>query len=115
MSRSREMPQGNLQLSFCHVSFRYPGSERWALRDISFRIDPREKIAIVGYNGAGKTTLVRLIMRLYEPTEGQILLNGHDVREYDMDAYRAAYFQHDFPELQAVRVLCRGECPDEGS
>lgn len=91
MSRSREMPQGNLQLSFCHVSFRYPGSERWVLRDISFRIDPREKRAIVGYNGAGKTTLVRLIMRLYEPTEGHMLLNGHDVREYDMDAYRAAF------------------------
>ena len=57
---------------------------RWALRDISSRIDPREKIAIVGYNGAGKTTLVRLIMRLYEPTEGQVLGGGADVRDYKL-------------------------------
>lgn len=87
----RKMPQGDLQLAFRKVSFRYPGSEGWVLEDISFQIDPREKIAIVGYNGAGKTTLVRLIMRLYEPTEGQILLNGYDVREYDIDEYRAVF------------------------
>ncbi|MDE7353050.1 MAG: ABC transporter ATP-binding protein/permease [Acetatifactor sp.] len=88
---ARKMPQGNLKLSFCNVSFRYPGSERWILRNISFQIEPCEKIAIVGYNGAGKTTLVRLIMRLYDPTEGMILLNGFDIREYDIDEYRSIF------------------------
>lgn len=90
-SAKRKMPQSDFQLSFCHVSFRYPCSEEWILRDINFQINPCEKIAIVGYNGAGKTTLVRLIMRLYEPTEGQILLNGFDIREYDIDEYRSIF------------------------
>lgn len=87
----RKIPQGNLILSFRNVSFRYPGSGEWILRDINFQINPCEKVAIVGYNGAGKTTLVRLIMRLYNPTEGQILLNGYDIREYDIDEYRAIF------------------------
>ncbi len=62
-----------------------PGSETWAVRDISFRILPGERIALVGENGAGKTTLAKLLTRLYDPTEGRILLDGVDLREYDIE------------------------------
>ncbi len=69
---------------FREVSFRYPGTERWVLNKLNFRIHPGERIALVGENGQGKTTLVKLISRLYDPTEGQILLDGIDLREYDL-------------------------------
>lgn len=59
-----------------------------ALKNVSLSLSRGEKIAIVGYNGAGKTTLIKLLMRLYDPTSGQILMNGRDIREYDLDAYR---------------------------
>ena len=75
---------------FENVSFRYPGSENWALRNISLRIPPRERIALVGENGAGKTTLIKLLARLYDPCEGRIMLDGHDVREYNLDSLRNA-------------------------
>ena len=74
---------------FEHVGFRYPGSERWILRDLSFELRAGEALALVGENGAGKTTLVKLLARLYDPTEGRILLDGHDLREYDLDEVRA--------------------------
>jgi ATP-binding cassette subfamily B protein len=70
-------------IEFRGVSFRYPGSERWALREIDLHIRPEEKIALVGANGAGKTTLVKLLTRLYDPTEGRILIDGADIREID--------------------------------
>src|SRR5690606_454747 len=73
---------------FDDVGFRYPGSERWALRHVSFTLRPGERIALVGENGAGKTTLVKLLARLYDPTEGRILLDGVDLREYDVDSLR---------------------------
>ncbi len=66
------------------VGFRYPGSERWAVRGLDFTLAPDERIALVGENGAGKTTLVKLLARLYDPTEGRILLEGVDLREYDL-------------------------------
>jgi ATP-binding cassette subfamily B protein len=75
-------------LEFRNVSFRYPGREDWALRDVNLRIDPGEKVALVGPNGAGKTTLIKLLTRLYDPTEGAILLDGIDLREYDPDELR---------------------------
>ncbi|MGB4594879.1 MAG: ABC transporter ATP-binding protein [Anaerolineaceae bacterium] len=71
-------------IDFVNVSFQYPGSERWVLRDINLHIDPDERVALVGLNGAGKTTLIKLLTRLYDPTEGQILLDGNDLREYDL-------------------------------
>lgn len=71
-------------IDFVNVSFQYPGSERWVLRDINLHIDPDERIALVGLNGAGKTTLIKLLTRLYDPTEGQILVDGHDLREFDL-------------------------------
>jgi ATP-binding cassette subfamily B protein len=76
-------------LEFRDVSFRYPGRDDWALRQINLRIAPGEKLALVGPNGAGKTTLIKLLTRLYDPTEGQILLDGVDLRDYDPDEVRS--------------------------
>ncbi len=73
---------------FEDVGFRYPGSERWAVRHLSFTLHAGEVLALVGENGAGKTTLVKLLARLYDPSEGRILLDGHDLREYDLEALR---------------------------
>ncbi|HEX7707634.1 MAG TPA: ABC transporter ATP-binding protein [Thermoanaerobaculia bacterium] len=70
--------------TFENVGFRYPGAERWAVRDLSFSLQVGEVLALVGENGAGKTTLVKLLARLYDPDEGRILLDGHDLREYDV-------------------------------
>ncbi|HEX6965798.1 MAG TPA: ABC transporter ATP-binding protein [Gemmatimonadaceae bacterium] len=75
---------------FDDVGFRYPGSDRWAVRHVSFRLRPGERIAFVGENGAGKTTLTKLLARLYDPTEGRILLDGVDLREYDLASVRRA-------------------------
>jgi ATP-binding cassette, subfamily B, bacterial len=71
---------------FQKVCFRYPGLERLVLRDLNLHLEPGERIALVGANGQGKTTLVKLITRLYDPTEGRILLDGIDLREYDIDS-----------------------------
>jgi ATP-binding cassette, subfamily B, bacterial len=73
---------------FRGVSFAYPGSDRQVLRGVSFRFDAEERIALIGENGAGKTTLVKLLARLYDPTEGAILLDAIDLREYDVDSLR---------------------------
>ena len=73
-----------------NVGFQYPGSNSWAVRNVSLSISPGEKIALVGENGAGKTTLVKLLARLYDPSEGRILLEGVDLREYDLESLRAA-------------------------
>jgi ATP-binding cassette, subfamily B, bacterial len=73
---------------FEDVGFRYPGSDRWAVRHLSFTFRPGERLALVGENGAGKTTLVKLLARLYEPTEGRILLDGRDLRSYDIGSLR---------------------------
>ncbi|HEX9576182.1 MAG TPA: ABC transporter ATP-binding protein [Myxococcales bacterium] len=71
-------------IEFRGVSFRYPGTEKWVLRGVDLRLAPGEKMALVGENGAGKSTLIKLLMRLYDPTEGAILYGGVDLR--DMDA-----------------------------
>ena len=73
---------------FEDVGFIYPGAERWAVRRLSFTLRAGEVVALVGENGAGKTTLVKLLARLYDPSEGRILLDGHDLREYGLDALR---------------------------
>lgn len=75
---------------FEDVGFRYPESERWAVRHVNFRLRAGERIAFVGENGAGKTTLTKLLARLYDPTEGRILLDGRDLREYDLASVRRA-------------------------
>jgi ATP-binding cassette subfamily B protein len=70
--------------TFEDVGFRYTNSERWANRHLNFTLHSTEKLALVGENGAGKTTLVKLLARLYDPTEGRILLDGYDLKEYDL-------------------------------
>ncbi len=78
------------QFIFENVSFRYPGTERDVLKNVSFTIKPRETVVLVGLNGAGKTTLIKLLVRLYDPTKGRILLDGYDMREYAVeDLYKA--------------------------
>ena len=71
-----------------NVGFRYPGSEMWALRGVNLSLRPGDRLALVGGNGAGKTTLVKLLARLYDPTEGRILLDGRDLRDYDIESLR---------------------------
>ena len=75
---------------FEDVGFKYPGSDRWAVRHVSFALRPGERIALVGENGAGKTTVTKLLARLYDPTEGRILLDGVDLRDYDVASLRRA-------------------------
>jgi ATP-binding cassette subfamily B protein len=70
---------------FCNVSFRYPGTDRYVLKDFNFVLAPGERIALIGENGQGKTTVVKLITRLYDVTEGQILLDGVDLRDYSVE------------------------------
>lgn len=97
-------PRVRGEIVFDHVTFRYPGTDRVALDDISLRIAPGETIAVVGRNGAGKTTLVKLLCRLYDPDEGRILLDGIDLRDLDPREVRrvmSAMFQ-DFVMFQAT-------------
>jgi ATP-binding cassette subfamily B protein len=88
---SRPVPSHLKQgLAFEDVGFQYPGNNAWALHHVNLRIAPGEKIALVGENGAGKTTLAKLLARLYDPTEGRILLDGVDLREYQLASLRSA-------------------------
>jgi ATP-binding cassette subfamily B protein len=76
-----------LGIEFREVTFSYPGSDRPILRNLNLFLKPDERIALIGENGEGKTTIVKLLTRLYDPTAGQILLDGVDLREYDLDDY----------------------------
>jgi len=100
---------------FDRVGFRYPGTERWVLRDVSFRIPAGSVVALVGENGAGKTTLVKLLCRMYAPTEGRILVDGVDLASVEVGAWRerlSAAFQ-DFArlELAARHAVGVGDLP----
>lgn len=81
--------KAGLSIEFRHVSFKYPGKEVYALRDVSFKIETGEAVALVGRNGAGKTTLVKLLSRLYDPDEGEILIGGRNVKDYNLNELRA--------------------------
>ncbi len=80
---------GNIEVK--HVNFRYEGSEKDTLKDISFVLHKGERIALVGSNGSGKTTLVKLLLRLYDPTEGEILLNNRNIKDYSLSSYRDCF------------------------
>lgn len=89
ISRSNKpLPEKPAEIELRNVSFGYNEKDGYILRNISMKINPYSKIAIVGYNGAGKTTLIKLIMRLYDPNEGEILLDGVNIKEYDVEEYR---------------------------
>jgi ATP-binding cassette subfamily B protein len=75
-------------LELNNISFKYYGQEKDTLKNISLSVRPKERIALVGHNGAGKSTLVKLLMRLYDPTEGKILLNNRDIKDYNLESYR---------------------------
>ncbi len=79
-----KVSRGHHTIEFKNVSFRYPGSERFILKNISVKFDPTDSVVLVGLNGAGKTTFIKLLTRLYDPTEGVILLDGRDIRDYDV-------------------------------
>jgi len=96
---------------FDDVGFRYPDADQWAVRHASFRIGTGERVAFVGENGAGKTTLVKLLTRLYEPSEGRILLDGIDLREYDIAELRQNvgvifqdFFRYDLKARENIAV-----------
>ena len=101
MEEKNNMYQGSLtvekrddneyNVEFRNVSFRYPNTEAYALRNVNLKFRIGEKLAIVGMNGSGKTTFIKLLCRLYDPTEGEILLNGVDIRKYDYDEYMSVF------------------------
>lgn len=78
-------------IEFQNVSFRYPGTQRDVLKNVSFQVDAGDTVVLVGLNGAGKTTLLKLLTRLYDPTDGRILLDGYDIREYNTDELYAMF------------------------
>ena len=82
---------GEYELAFENVSFHYPGKEELVLKEVNCRLRIRGKLAVVGRNGAGKTTFIKLLCRLYEPTQGRITLNGVDIRKYDEEEYRRLF------------------------
>ncbi|WP_322175125.1 ABC transporter ATP-binding protein [Acutalibacter caecimuris] len=81
----------NYQIEFRDVSFRYPGTSTWALRHVSMKFPVGARLAVVGENGSGKTTFIKLLCRLYDPTQGEILLNGIDIRKYRYDNYLSLF------------------------
>lgn len=83
----KDINYSEYEFKFENVSFKYPGQDTYALKDINLTIKPGMKLAIVGINGAGKTTFTKLLMKLYDPTEGRILLNGIDLKQYDRESY----------------------------
>ena len=83
----KPVPTGEHRIEFRNVSFAYPGTAKKVLDDVSLIVEKGERLSIVGLNGAGKTTLIKLLCRLYDPTDGQIFLDGTDIREYDYSQY----------------------------
>lgn len=79
------------EVEFRNVSFQYPGSESWALKNVSLKFAIGERLAVVGQNGSGKTTMIKLLCRLYDPTEGEILLNGINIRKYNYREYMSIF------------------------
>ena len=86
-----EERDNDYEIEFCNVSFRYPSSRQYALKDFSFKFRTGERLAVVGRNGSGKTTFIKLLCRLYDPTEGEILLNGINIKKYDYEEYKAIF------------------------
>ncbi len=108
-------------IEFQDVGFRYPGAPAWAMRHLSFRLEAGQVLALVGENGAGKTTLVKLLTRLYDPDEGRILVDGQDLRAYDLDSVRASigvifqdFVRYDLSASDNIAVGRIGQRADRG-
>lgn len=86
-----KLPSDNPEIEFKNVSFKYPNADQYVLKDCSFVIKPHEKIGLIGLNGAGKSTIIKLMFRFYDPEKGQILLDGIDLKEYDVYAVRKIF------------------------
>ncbi len=117
ITSGEKMPDELQSIEFRNVSFRYPTAEKFALENVSFTINKGETLALVGVNGAGKSTLVKLLLRFYDVAEGEILYNGINIKEYDLNAYRnifGAVFQdyRNFAVSVYENVICH-ECSDE--
>ena len=94
-------PQEHYEFEFQNVSFKYPRGEKYALKDLNLTLKAGERLAVVGLNGAGKSTFIKLLLRLYEPTEGKILLNGVDISTYEINSYYEIFA----PVFQDVRLF----------
>ncbi len=99
------------KIEFKNVWFKYPKTSTWVLKDFSLTIEPGENVSIVGVNGAGKTTFVKLLSRFYDPTKGEILINGHSLKDIDIEKWRSMtavlfqeYADYSFPIKQAVAM-----------
>ncbi|HML48451.1 MAG TPA: ABC transporter ATP-binding protein [Clostridia bacterium] len=89
---SKPIPdEAEYRFEFRNVSFRYPGAQTFALKNLNMTLNANRRLAVVGKNGSGKTTMIKLLCRLYDPTEGEILLNGVNIRDYDFEAYRRLF------------------------
>lgn len=97
----KALPEGRCEIEFCNVSYTYSGAEEPTIKNISFKLNKGERLAMVGLNGAGKTTLIKLMCGLYEPTEGEILLNGTPIGEFN----RLEYFKLFSTVFQDITVL----------
>ena len=86
-----KIPSKHPKIEFCNVDFKYPNSDKYVLKDCSFVIAPYEKIGLLGLNGAGKSTIIKLVLRFYDPLEGQILIDGIDIKEYDVYEVRKIF------------------------
>lgn len=112
-----EKPKPFESLEFKNVSFKYPSADKYSLQNINFKLTKGETLAVVGINGAGKSTLLKLMLRFYDATEGEILYNGVNIKEYELEPYRnifATVFQDykNFAVSVFENVMCR-PCTDE--
>ncbi len=118
-SRVEKCLDNEYYIEFKNVSFKYPGSDSYALEHVNFKFKIGERLAIVGMNGSGKTTFIKLLCRLYDPTEGEILLNGVNIKKYDYNEYLAVFsvvFQdYKLFSFSIAENVAAGSRPDKGN
>lgn len=107
----------NYEIEFRNVSFKYPGSENYVLKNVNMKFKVGERLAVVGMNGSGKTTFIKLLCRLYDPTYGEILLNGIDIRKYDyreyMDIFSVVFQDFNLLAMKLSENIASGSALDK--